>query len=156
MSEKKVTITCTEKQLALLDMVCDRYSRLICGQLGYSLQDICEDAWEKYREKQGYTNIIGSPEWYEMRAKLEERLKDFKRDYWKLSGAIYYGVGYDKKADALFDMHQCMRYARYLNMPKDKQEHLRMTVMADAPMRFGELPLIDVKYVLQDPEKRQD
>lgn len=146
MKEKKVTITCTEEQLALLEMVCDRYSRLICGQLRLSFQDICEDAWEKYHEKQGYTNIIGSPEWWEMRAKLEERLKDFEWDYWKLAGGRCYGIGYDKNADALFDMYQCLRHARYLNMPKNEQESLRITVMADAPMRFGELPLIKVKY----------
>lgn len=72
--------------------------------------------------------------------------QDFEWDYWKLAGGRYYGVGYDKNADALFDMHQCMRHARYRNMPEKEQKSLRWTTLADKPMQFGELPLIEVKY----------
>lgn len=150
MSEKKVTITCTERQLELLEMVCDRYSRLICGQLENSLQEVCEAAWERNHKTSEHTHAIGSEDWYTMRHNLEAILRGIKDQYWGLTGGSYNGVGYDKAADALFDMHQCMRHARYLNMPKERQESLRITVMADAPMRFGELPLIDVKYVKED------
>lgn len=56
------------------------------------------------------------------------------------------GIGYDDWADNLWDMHQVMRHARYLAMPKDKQETMRGTVMAYEAMRVGSEPLIEVKY----------
>ena len=81
-----------------------------------------------------------------MRSKLEERLKEFEFDYWGLSGGRYNGIGYDGWADNLWDMYQVMRHARYLAMPKDKQETMRGTVMAYEAMRIGSEPLIKVKY----------
>lgn len=146
MEERKVTITCTEKQLTMLEMVCDRYSRLIEGQLENSLQDVCEEAWCRRNKTKEHPHGIGSPEWYEMRHNLEAGLKEMKKEYWGLSGGSYNGIGYDDWADNLWDMHQVMRHARYLAMPKDKQELLRGTVMAYEAMRVGSEPLIEVKY----------
>lgn len=144
--ERKVTITCTEKQLVMLEMVCDRYSRLIEGQLENSLQEVCEQAWCMRNKTEEHPHGVGSPEWYDMRRNLEARLKEMERDYWGLANGWFNGIGYDDWADSLWDMHQVMRHARYLNMPKDKQELMRGTVMAYEASRVGSLPLIEVKY----------
>ena len=143
--ERKVTITCTEKQLAMLEMICDRYSRLVCGQLDLSLQEVCEVAWCKDHKTPEHPHAIGSNEWYTMRHELEATLKGMEAEYWGLSGGRYNGIGYDDWADTLWDMHQCMRYARYCAFPPDKQEEMRWTVMSDTPMRCGSEPLIEVK-----------
>lgn len=144
--DRKVTITCTEKQLTMLEMVCDRYARLIQGQLENSLQEVCEEAWRRRNKTEEHPHGIGSPEWYDMRHNLESRLKEMEKDYWGLSGGRYNGIGYDDWADSLWDMHQVMRHARYLAMPKEDQEKLRATVMAYEAMRCGNEPLIEVKY----------
>lgn len=146
MKERKVTITCTEKQLKMLEMVCDRYARLVQGQLGLSLQEVCEEAWEKRNRTEKHPHGIGSPEWHAMRKELEARLKDMEWDYWGLAGGRYNGIGYDDWADCLYDMHQVMRHARYLAMPKGRQNELRGTVMAYEAMRAGSEPLVEVRY----------
>lgn len=143
---RKVTITCTEEQLALLETVCDRYSRIMCGQLRPSFQDICEEAWERDHKTAEFPFGISSPEWFEMRSELESRLKDIEWSNWGLSGGRYYGVGYNETADNIWDMYQVMRHARYLNMSPEGKESMRFTVMADEPMRYGEMPLISVEY----------
>lgn len=148
--DRKVTITCTEKQLVMLEMVCERYTRLIEGQLGLSLQDICEDAWCRRNKTKEHPLGIGSEEWYNMRHELEERLKDMEWDYWGLAGGRYNGIGYDDWADSLWDMYQVMRYARWQNMPPKEKESMRITVMSNTPMRCGSLPLIEVKYEEED------
>ena len=144
-TERKVTITCTEKQLSMLEMVCDRYSRLVCGQLGLSLQDVCEEAWERRHKTEEHPHAIGSEEWYKMHEELEATLRKLEAKYWGLSGGSYYGIGYDDYADTLWDMHQVMRHARYLALPPKEQEAMRITVMADTPTRVGSEPLIKVE-----------
>ncbi len=130
----------------MLEMVCDRYSRLIQGQLENSLQDVCEQAWERCHKKEGDKYYKADQDWYEMRHNLEERLKEMKKEYWGLSGGRYNGIGYDGWADNLWDMHQVMRHARYLAMPPKEQETMRGTVMAYEAMRVGSEPLIKVEY----------
>lgn len=147
---RKVTITCTEKQLAMLEMICDRYARLIQGQLELSLQDICEKAWERRHKTEANPHAIGSEEWYTMRHDLEALLEGMKERFWGLSGGSYNGLGYDDWADSLWDMHQVMRYARYCAMPKDKRDLMRYTVMSDSPMRFGSEPLVSIEYKAED------
>lgn len=144
--ERKVTITCTEKQLQMLSMICDRYSRLVQGQLNNSLQEVCEEAWEKRHKTEEHPHGIGSEEWYAMREKLEATLKEMEKEYWGLEGGRYNGIGYDDWADTLWDMHQVMRHARYLAMPEEERETMRGTVMAYEAMRVGSEPLITVEY----------
>lgn len=144
--DRLVTITCTEKQAQILEQVCDAYSRMLCGQLRNSFQDICEMAWAQRNKTDEHPHGIGSKEWYEMREGLEKSLKDFEYKYWGLSDGRYNGVGYNEQSDILWDMHQSLRYARWCNMPKDKKEDLRCTVIANTPMAFGDEPLIDVEY----------
>lgn len=138
---RKVIITCTEKQLTMLSMVCDRYARLIEGQLENSLQEVCEQAWERRNKSEG-----SNDDWYAMREHLESTLKEMEYDYWGLSGGSYNGIGYDDWADTLWDMHQVMRHARYLHLPAKEQDLLRITVDAHDAMRTGSEPLIEVKY----------
>ena len=148
--DRKVTITCTEKQLSMLEMVCDRYARLIEGQLENSLQEVCEEAWCRRNKTEEHPHGAGSEEWYEMRHQLEERLKDMKWDYWGLTGGRYNGIGYDDWADTIWDMHQVMRHARYLAMPPKDQETMRRTVIACEATRVGTEPLIKVSYDTED------
>lgn len=143
---RKVIITCTEKQLTMLSMVCDRYARLIEGQLENSLQEVCEQAWERRNKSEEHPHGIGSEQWYEMRHNLEATLKEMEYDYWGLSGGSYNGIGYDDWADTLWDMHQVMRHARYLHLPPEEQKLLRITVDAYDATRVGSEPLIEVKY----------
>ena len=140
--ERIVTITCTEKQLSMLEFICERYSRLVMGQLDISLQDICEEAWEKLHKDRG----INSSEWSEMREKLNEQIKSMEKDYWGLVGGEYNGIGYSDYADSIWDMYQVMRYARWNNMPEDKKEMMRITTMSNVPTQYGSLPLIQVNY----------
>lgn len=143
--EKQYTITLTEHQLRILSNVCDRYSRLICGQLDLSLQEVCEEAWARDHKTEEHPHGIGSDEWYEMRRNLEEKLKEMEETYWGLKYGCYYGIGYDKTADMLWDMHKSMDYAVWDNMEPEKKEELRWTVMADGPMGLTDEPLIEVK-----------
>lgn len=143
--EKQYTITLTEYQLRILSNVCDRYSRLICGQLDLSLQEVCEEAWCRDHKTDEHPHGIGSNEWYEMRRNLEEKLKEMEETYWGLTGGRYYGIGYDKTADLLFDMRKAMEYALWDNMEPAEKERMRFTVMSDGPMGLTEHPLIEVK-----------
>lgn len=147
--ERIVTITCTEKQLSMLEFICERYSRLVMGQLDMSLQDICEEAWEKIHKDRG----INSSEWSEMREKLNEQLKSMEKDYWGLVGGEYNGIGYSDYADSIWDMYQVMRYARWNNMPEDKKEMMRITTMSNVPAQYGSLPLIQVNYKENNNDK---
>lgn len=143
--EKRYTIELTEHQLRTLDLVCDRYARLTEGQLELSLQEICEEAWEKLHKTEEHPCAIGSDDWYEMRENLEKTLKEMEYTYWGLSGGRYNGIGYDKTADLLWEMHKSMEYAIWDNMDPESKESMRFTVMSDGPMALTGEPFIIVK-----------
>lgn len=143
--EKRYTIELTEHQLEILSMVCDRYSRLIEGQLELSLQEVCEQAWCSDHKTKEHPHGIGSPEWYEMRENLERTLKEMEYTYWGLSGGRYNGIDYDKTADLLWEMHKSMEYAIWDNMDPESKERMRFTVMSDGPMALTGEPFITVR-----------
>ena len=138
--EKRYTIELTEHQLRILDMVCDRYSRLIEGQLELSLQEVCEQAWEKLHK-----SMRCNDDWYAMRENLKKTLKEMEYTYWGLAGGRYNGIGYDKTADLLWEMHKSMEYAIWDNMDPESKESMRFTVMSDGPMALTGEPFITVK-----------
>ena len=136
---KRFTIEVNEKQLRLMNRAVELWSRLICGQLYLGdLQDLCCEAYEK----------SGQGKWGDIRDIAEQDMLMLQRRYWNLQhyGASY-GLGYDKTADTLFDMHKVLDHAIYLSMPKEKQQEMKWTVMADKPMAFGDEPLIKVQEI---------
>lgn len=141
--EKKYTIEVNENQLSMLEYACEFIARIRMGQFSFSgLQEVCEEMWCKQHKKK-----IGEPEWYDMRQKLEKTLDDIKWHCWGFSGGQSGGVHFDSRADAFFDMYQCIRYARYLSFDEKDQELMRYTVMADKPMQYGDEPLIKIKQL---------
>ena len=136
---KKFIIEVNEKQLHLINQAVEMRGRLICGQLCLGdLQDMCCEAYEK----------SGLGKWSDIRDEAEKDMLMLQKKYWNLQhyGASY-GLGYDKTADILFDMHEVIDHAIYLSMPKEKQEQMKCTRMAYRPMAFGEEELIKVKEI---------
>ena len=143
--DKKFTIELNEKQLVLIDRASEIYCRFICGQLWLGpVQDIFVEAWEKSHPGSKFSEI---------RDELEEDMKMLQRKYFNLSPNASYGLGYDKYADTLWDIHKVCEHARYLAKPKEEQEALRWTVMADKPMAFGTEPLMNV---MENPEPTEN
>ena len=137
----KYKIEVNENQLSMLEYACEFIARTRMGQLDLSgLQCICEEMWCKQHKKK-----VGDPEWYDMREKLEQTLNDIKWDCWGFYKGQSGGVHFDSRADAFWDMYQCLRHARYLSFDENDKELMRHTVMADKPMQFGDEPLIKVE-----------
>lgn len=139
---KTFTIELNEKQLVMLDQALDLVARFRMGQLYIGpVQDLIEEMW-LFRHP---GEKICSEAWHMMREKLEATLKQLQRDIWDFAPGQSLGVGHDNLADCLFDMHKCMEHARFLSLPRERQEKMAWSVMADEPMRFGDQPLIKVK-----------
>lgn len=137
----KYKIELNEKQLRALSMVCDRYSRLICGQLDLSVRECCEEAWERHNKTPEHPYGIGSKDWYGMREEVERHLDELKLLCWDCGRNTDYGVGYDEYADMLYDMHQVIRHQLWLDNP----DRSGITVDASSAMAFGEEELIKVE-----------
>lgn len=135
-SDKKFTIELNEKQLVLIDRACELYSRFICGQLWLGpVQDVFFEAHHKTHPGEKFGAC---------RDELEADMKMLMKKYWGLSANSHFGLGFDDRADTLWDIHKSCEHARYLAKPKDEQEALRWTVLADKPMAFGTEPLMKV------------
>lgn len=137
----KYKIEVNEKQLRALSMVCDRYSRLICGQLDFSVQECCEEAWERRNKTPEHPHGIGSQGWYDMRREVERHLDELKLLCWDCDRIASYGVGYNEYADMLYDMHQVIRHQLWLDNP-DRSD---ITVDASSAMASGKEELIKVE-----------
>ena len=123
----------------MIEQATELQTRMICGQMWLGMvQDIFAEAWCKTHPGGKFSEI---------RDELEEDMKMLQRKYFNLSPNASYGLGYDKYADTLWDIHKCCEHARFVAMPKERQEALRWCVMADTPMAFGEEELIKVKEI---------
>ena len=56
-NNKQFTITLSERQLRLLAYACRMTDRLIIGQLNFSLQECCEEAFEKLYKGKAAGNV---------------------------------------------------------------------------------------------------
>ena len=134
--KKKFTIELDEDQMWYLEHACEFMSRITCGQLGFTVQEVCEAAYEKEEKKKLNTNetSIGTKGWWEMRHSLEQHLSEIKKLCWGLSDHASYGIGYDDTADCYWDLYQ--------------REIMRHTVMADKPFKAysgGDLVIVKPK-----------
>lgn len=136
--EKTYIIECNEKQLRMINEMCDRMSRLICGQLDASVQEYCEDAWERDHKTVEHPHGIGGDEWHAMRKELESHLAAIKKLCWDKD----YGIYYDNNADILWEMHEVIRHQLWLDMPEDKRTPC--TVDASPAISISNEPLIKV------------
>lgn len=139
---KTFTIELNERQLVMIDRALDLVARFRMGQLYIGpVQDLIEEMWLKRHPDEK----IGSDAWHDMRTGLELTLKELQFRIWSFLPGQSLGVGHDNLADCLFDMHKCMEHARFLSLPKERQEKMAWSVMADEPRRYGDQPLIKVK-----------
>ena len=138
---KKYTIEVTKEQLEGIAEACWVYDRLILGQLGIPLGEVCLDAWNK--------QYAGNhPTW--MREKFREtsdivrkHIQELQELCWGLKKGEYNGVGYDKYADMLFDIQKVIEHSLWLERPDDEKNN--STNNAFPPKQYGEEPLITIQ-----------
>nr|DAX71175.1 MAG TPA: hypothetical protein [Caudoviricetes sp.] len=138
---KKYTIELTKEQLEGIAYACKVTDRLILGQLSMPLKDVCLSAWWKL-----YTGNY--PSW--MRENIRKtsdivdwHIQELQELCFGLKKGEYKGVGYDKFADMLFDIHKVIEHSLWLEIPADKKNN--STNNAFPPKQFGEEPLITIK-----------
>ena len=119
-NNKQYTITLTERQLRLLAYACRVTDRLIIGQLDFSLQECCEEAFEKLH-KNDKAGEIGSDEWNFMRYKVTEAIQMLRKLCWGVEYGENYGIRYDNTADILYDMQKVMEHALWLEEDPEKR-----------------------------------
>lgn len=140
---KTFTITCNEKQLGLLMNACEDMARLRCGQMYLGpLQDLLAEMYE---------TTHGGASFLDIRAELEDDMKELQRKYFNCSPGGHYGIGFDGKADIFWDMYQVLRYAKFLSEPISERERKMWFTCSDKPMQFGSEPLMKVTHKENDP-----
>lgn len=110
---KQFTITLNERQLRLLAYACRVTDRLIVGQLNFSLQECCEEAFKKLH-KNDEAGKIGSDMWCTMRYVVEKSMDMLRKLCWGVEHNEDHGIGYDEDADILFDMQKVIEHALWL------------------------------------------
>ena len=138
---KKYTIELTKEQLEGIANACCMYDRLILGQLGLPLGEVCLDAWNKQyagnhptwiREKFRETSDI-----------VRKHIQELQELCWGLKKGEYNGVGYDEDADMLFDIQKVIEHFLWSEKPDDKKNN--STNDAFPPKQCGKEPLITIK-----------
>ena len=140
--EQRYTIEVSKHQLQMLSMMCDRMARLICGQLGNSVQEFVEEAWEKRHKTEECPSGMAEG-WGDMRAEVEMLLDLLKRIGWGLESNAYYGIKYDDTADLFWEMHEVMRHQLWIDNPN----RLEWSVDGDKPMKLTDEPMIKVSKI---------
>ena len=140
--KQRYTIEVSKHQLQMLSMMCDRMSRLICGQLDNSVQEFVEEAWcKRHKTKEKPSGMVEG--WSNMRREVEDLLAKLKKLGWDLDRNADYGIGYDDTADLLWEMHEVMRHQLWLDNP-DRPE---WSVDGDEPMKLTDEPMIKVEKI---------
>lgn len=137
--EQRYTIEVSKHQLQMLSMMCDRMSRLICGQLDLSVQEFVEQAWEQRHKSEDNPHGMGEG-WSDMRRDVEDRLAELKKLGWGLERNTNYGIHYDELADLFFEMHQVMRHQLWLDNPG----RFEFSVDGYTPLELTDEPMIKV------------
>ena len=121
-NDKQYTITLNERQLKLLAYACRVTDRLILGQLNFSLQECCENAFEKLHKKDGLGEI-GSQPWNIMRSLVDLSIQTLRRVCWGVEYGENHGIGFNEVADVLLDMQKVMEHALWLEKdPEDTNQ----------------------------------
>lgn len=148
---KQVTITMTYKQFILLEHATEFMARTMEGQLCFTIQELMEEAYDR-RYKQEHpdypTNKL-APGWYEVREMIEDHLQRCREIVWDLpqSGPSLYRYQNNRIPQTYWDMYQCLRYARYLDMPDADKEDCRYTCVSNTPLKCGDEPFIKVDII---------
>ena len=144
--KERFAIIVNEHQYNTLMWAAEAMSRIICGQLNFTLRDICESAWERDHKSPEYPYGVCAPGWDEMRDQLEDKLEEVRKLCWNQNRGTLYGINYNETADELWDIYQVMRKWDFDNMKNDTQrENLRMTVLGDDPLHVSDQPLIKIE-----------
>lgn len=112
---KKYNIELTEEQLKLLSQICDKYGRLIIGQLDHSLEDELCTALRKHSHDNQYTD-----EYFIERDCIKRTLDSLHTLCWNQPSNQSYGVGYSRRSDTLFDMHEVIRHQLFLDGTRER------------------------------------
>jgi hypothetical protein len=139
---KKYIIELNERQAQLLSWALNTFPRLIEGQSN-AYQDLFESAWER-RCKEATGRMMDDEfegGWHKMREDAEAFCKEIKKRFWNLAPIADYGIHYDKSADILWDIYQCLRFELWKNRPEPKSH---MTVDAFPATQFGSESLAKV------------
>ena len=123
-NDKQFTITLNERQLRILAYACRMTNRLILGQLGCSLQECCEDAFEKIHKDDGLGKF-GGQSWNMMESLVDLSIQTLRKVCWGVEYGENHGIGYDETADVLFDMQKVIEHALWLE--KDPQKRSNWT-----------------------------
>lgn len=122
-NDKQFTITLNERQLRLLAYACRVTDRLIVGQLNFSLQECCEEAFKKLH-KNDEAGKIGSDMWRTMRYVVEKSMDMLRKLCWGVEHNEDHGIGYDDDADILFDMQKVIEHALWLEQDPKKRSNI--------------------------------
>lgn len=142
-NDKQYTITLNERQLKFLAYACRVTNRLIIGQLDFSLQECCENAFEKLHKNDGLGEICSQP-WNIMRSLVDLSIQTLRRLCWGVEYGENHGIGFNETADILLDMQKVMEHALWLE--KDPEERCDITRDAfEHTNQIGSEPLMKVK-----------
>ena len=122
-NDKQFTITLNERQLKVLAYACRVTDRLIIGQLNFSLQECCEEAFEKLH-KGKESGKIGSDEWNYMRYEVTEAINRLRKLCWGVEYNENHGIYYDETADILFDMQKVIEHSLWLEKDPKKRSNI--------------------------------
>lgn len=122
-NNKQFSITLSERQLRLLAYACRVTDRLIIGQLDFSLQECCENAFEKIHKDDGLGKI-GSQPWKIMRSLVDLSIQILRRVCWGVEYGKNHGIGFNEIADILFDMQKVMEHALWLEKDPEKRSDI--------------------------------
>jgi hypothetical protein len=142
---KQFTITLNERQLRILAYACRVTDRLIIGQLNFSLQECCEEAFKKLH-KNDEAGKIGSDMWHTIRYVVEKSMDMLRKLCWGVEYGENHGIGYDEDADILFDMQKVIEHALWLEQDPKKRSNITNDAF-EHTNNFGSEKNIKVKKV---------
>ena len=126
-NDKQFTITLNKRQLQVLAYACRMTNRLILGQLDCSLQECCEDAFEKIHNDDGFGKM-GSQPWNMMESLVDLSIQTLRKVCWGVEFWENHGIGFNDTADILLDMRKVMEHALWL----DDNPEERCDITSDA------------------------
>lgn len=126
-------------QMELLRNACEQASRLIAGQLDYSLVDELMQAYEKsYKDDMEKLKNAENIRFF-----VTQEFGKLHTLCWDLPVNADHGMHYDDNSDILWDMYQVIRHQLWNDTHDDKDNF--WCVSADAPMQTGKEKFIQLE-----------
>lgn len=136
LDKQRFTLELNKRQLEILSDACDNHSRNMSGQLDIGLSDILEAGIAKEYETADFEHR------HQIRERAIGLLREIKILVWNMGAGASYGVGYDEKADILYDIHQVIRHYLWKLKPEPRPH----TIVSSSPaIQFGKEPLVVIK-----------